>query len=190
MPGFYIPISNECHDENYSLAGGTTFVGPAHTLETVRTHRYRISIIDTITSEIQLLAYKCTRPTPEIDKIVIHNAQNEISRPGKHRWKPVEFTFYEILEKDGGYSEVAYYMYRWWSRKTLNIDQSLHLPPSEYLKECWIETLDGIGDSVWEYRLQETWPSKISPSNLTYTSSEIADIGVTLEYQLAIETSP
>ena len=92
MPGFQISTD----------AGNTE--GPRHIIETARNHRFKLEVLEPFGSTstgILLYLEKCTRPTPEFDQIVIHNGQDEIYRPGKSRWLPVEFTFYEVLNRGG-----------------------------------------------------------------------------------------
>jgi hypothetical protein len=47
--------------------------------------------------------------------------------------------------------------------------------------------LDGLGNPIWTYYLVNCWPSKITPSDLSYAMTEIADITVTLTYDRALE---
>lgn len=185
IPGFNIPFSDAC--------GSTIPGGPHNTVETARKHRYLVQVLEPFGNGefgILLYAYKCTRPNIEIDQVMIHNAQDEISRPGKQHWKPVEFTFYEKLQGGSSlFSQAAQLIYFWWGSTMINLETSLHNEPSQYLKNTQLDMLDGSGDSIWSYFLLDSWPSKVSPSDLSYTDSNIAEISVTLSYAKAKESS-
>ncbi len=143
MPGFNIPFTPE----------GCPIVeqgqGPSHTVETARNHRYMLEVLEPFGNKSNGLLYfleKCDRPSMEFDKMLIHSAQDEISRPGKIHWKDIEFTFYEKLsgQKNGELeNQTAKMMYEWWSKTQLNIDTSLFNPPSTYMKEVQLQMLGG-----------------------------------------------
>jgi hypothetical protein len=214
VPGFNIPLNNRCDDrdagaiydpdaDEYRRAfnafrGGPT-PGPAYTIETARKHRYRLEVLEPFGSYagsgngILLFLEKCTRPTPEIDEITIHNGQDEIYRPGKQRWGPVEFTFYETLRGGDAHGigeqvdEVAERMYAWWGQSTIALTESRQGSPTDYYKRAQLQMLDGIGSPVWTYYLHDCWPQKITPIELAYSDTEIATITVTLRFNKAEE---
>lgn len=188
MPGFKIVFPDTC-------GSGGTPTGPTHTLETARQHRYLLDILEPFGTQdngLLLLLAKCTRPTIEFDKIMIHSSQDEIPRPGKQHWQPVEFTFYEKLDGGDGQQvdQCAKLIYGWWAQTMLNIQASLFNPVGEYLKDAQLSMLDGDGISVWTYFIYDSWPSKVTPSDLDYSASAIAMIGVTLQYSKAEEKRP
>ena len=165
-------------------------MGPSYLTETARKHRYKLEILDPLTN-ILLFCEKCTRPTPEIDEIVIHNGQDEIYRPGKQRWSPIEFTFYEKLR--GTYSpsvqtnETAELIYEWWGETMIDLTRSVHKQVVSYYKDAQLQMLDGVGQPVWTYFLRDCWPQKITPIDLAYSDSDVATITVTLRYNKAQE---
>ena len=187
IPGFQIPFPNACGVVNFGD-------GPINTIETARKHRYRLEILEPLGDKVTgllLYGYKCGRPNIEIDEIAIHNAQDEIFRPGKQHWKAVEFSFYEKLRGVNIlYDQAAELVYKWWGSTMINLNTSLHREPSEYLKNAQLEMLDGNGASVWVYQLYDCWPSRISPSDLDYSDTSIADISITLRYGKARELRP
>jgi len=184
MPGFRIPVPNYC--------GVTDFGdGPSNTVETARRHRYSLEVLEPLGDKytgLLLFGYKCTRPTIEFDEMAIHNGQDEIFRPGKQHWKPVDFSFYEKLDGDNVLSnQAAELIYGWWGFTMVNVWSSLHQEPAKYLKNIQLDLLDGSGKTVWVYELLDSWPSRISPSQLDYTDTAIADITVTIRYSKARE---
>lgn len=117
MPGFNIPTPPSCSTD--ALQQDSTYLGPVSSVETARRHRYLLEVLEpfgTQDSGLLLFLSTCGRPTPEIDQIVIHNGQDEIYRPGKQRWGPVEFTFYEKLTpQDPPFTDqAAQFIYDWW----------------------------------------------------------------------------
>lgn len=195
MPGFHIPLVNECHDID-AFRGRSTFDGPTNSRETARKHRYSLEVVTRLGEAVLgdrdrgmlLFLNKCTRPSVEIDQITIHNGQDEIFRPGKHHWNPVEFTFYEVLNDSDPPTEnqAAASMFRWWAENTIDIRRSRIMPP-EFTADCELDMLDGSGNSVWTYHLYRAWPIKIAPADLSYSSSEISEISATLRFDKAFE---
>jgi len=168
---------------------------PSNITETARRYRYLFETLEPLNqNNLLLYAYKITRPSIEIDQITIHNGQDEIYRPGKSRWRPIDVTFYErIFESEAGekatsgYDQPAELIYQWWSKTMINIDNSLHGELNDYRKPSQITMLDGLGNTIWAYYLAQCWPTKVTPSDLSYAETEIADITVTLSYDKAIE---
>lgn len=187
MPGFRIP-TNVCKVEN---DGGD---GPSNVAEYARKHRFRLEVMEPMGDRRNgLLLYleKCTRPTIEIDQIMIHNGQDEIPRPGKQHWKPVEFSFYEKLsDSENPTNLTASRIYRWWAdsrTSVVDVRRSRQNAPSAYLKNVQLDLIDGNNTQIWMYYLYDAWPSKISPSDLSYHDSELSEITVTLSYSKARE---
>lgn len=211
MPGFDISqmnsplgpvLSSACHDGAVPYPQ-KYLPQPTNTTETARRYRYRFETLEPLDQESLLVyAYKTTRPSVEIDQIVIHNGQDEIYRPGKNRWLPIDITFYERIFGEtgedamitGGYDQPAELIYKWWSETMININKSLHgliwdstSGVKGYRKPCQLTMLDGLGSSVWAYYLANCWPMKVTPCELGYADTEIADITVTLAYDKAME---
>jgi hypothetical protein len=131
--GFNIPFeppSSNCGPPQFPLPAEDR-KGPSNTDEYARNHRFRIETMLPLgpqgvhQTDILLNAEKCTRPTVEFDEIKIHNGQDEIYRPGKHRWAPIEFTFYErvgasddndlIASAQGKPNLASQAIYNWWA---------------------------------------------------------------------------
>jgi len=225
MPGFQIGKYFHCPDSAAAEGKGPlpyeAYSSPTHTVETVRKHRFLLKMMGISptdsngynsgsgsdsdyllkpvfgmgTNDIMLFAHKCARPSPEVDEITIHHGQNEIYRPGKHRWKPLDITFYEVLDTvtddDGAIilqsNRTAKLIYKWWAQ-TMILSGLRHNKPSKYLAHGLLRMLDGFGNTVWEYRLYDCWPMKVTPTDADFSDSNIADITLTLRFQKAVET--
>lgn len=191
MPGFNIPIIGGCHDEN-AFDTDSASQGPDYLVETARKHRYVLDILDPLGTRdngVLLFLEKCTRPTPEIAEITIHNGQDEIYRPGKNKWGPVEFTFYEKLrgQPSDMTNHAAELIYKWWSDTMIDLSRSIHKPVVDYYKRGELQMLDGVGNPVWTYFLYDCWPQKVTPGDLAYSDSDIATISVILRFNKAEE---
>ncbi len=190
MPGFNIP-------SGVSNCGPVPMGdGPRNVIETARAHRYMLQVLeplgDTYRGLLLFLA-KCTRPGVEVDQVAIHSGQDEIHRPGKHHWKEIEFTFYEVLN-EGGYVDeggltdnCAKRIWDWWAVSMIDVANSRHRRPEDYLKRAQLDMLDGQGSTVWRYFLYDCWPCKVTPSDLAYRDTDIAQISVSMRYSKAWE---
>lgn len=195
MPGFNIPLAESCHDPEAFVASPAYF-GPGYNVETARKHRYLLDILTplgTAADGLLLFLKHCTRPSPEIDIITIHNAQDEIYRPGKNRWKEVELTFYETLKGQNipGNSDIddtAQRIFIWWSTKVLDLKKSKL--QKDFTFDAQLSMLDGFGNSVWSYHMYRCWPTKVSPSDLSYTDTDIAEISINVRCDKIDEKSP
>ena len=174
MPGFNIATLNQ---------GGN---GPNNVVETARSYRYVLEVLQPL-EPLLVYGYQCTRPNIEFDEVTIHNAQDEIVRPGKHHWKPVEFKFYEILQ--GNTNQTAKLMYDWWASTMLDINTGRFSRAATYMKPVSLNMLDGDGKIIWNYELFDCWPQKVTPSDLNFRETDIANITVTLRYSKARESS-
>lgn len=193
MPGFHIPEAiNSCLDDG-AFRDRSAYTGPDPNMEYARRNRWLLEFMEPfgmVYDGILVYAHKCTRPTPEIDEVVIHHGQDEIYRPGKNRWNPIDFTFYEKAPGNPPtIDETASLIYKWWAKTTLVLTESRHGELRDYLKNGNLQMLDGSGKMIWEYRLYECWPMKVSPSDLDYADSNIAEITVTLRFNKAKETN-
>ncbi len=206
MPGFKIPISFDpaCANDSINIGFRNDLSSnPLHTIEVARAHRWIFRTLTPLSDSssgdpsnvnILIYAYKCGRPTIEIDEIKVFRGQQEIYRPGKHRWMPIELAFYDVYE--GGDSQnpesvlnagVASKVYRWWSEVTLNTTTNNLNNASDIYKTGALSMQDGYGKSVWHYKLFDVWPIKVSPSDLDYSSTNLAEISVTMRYNKAEE---
>lgn len=197
MPGFNIKskdwMTKTC-DDGPNIPGSVDYGGPSIYIETARVHRYLFEVFTpfgTKADGILLYLTKCTRPTIEIDEIVIHNGQDEIYRPGKNRWQPLELTFYEVLRdnKDAppDRSMTAEMMFKLWADKAIKLSRSSGFDPQSFCSDAQLDMLNGIGTPIWTYKIYRTWPIKISPSDLSYSSSNISEITATMRFDKAIE---
>lgn len=194
MPGFDISdaFSAMCHEDDITHENLRT-ESPLNTVETARKHRYALEVLEPFRGPeddgILLYLEKCTRPTPEFETVTIHNGQDEIYRPGKVKWNPIEFTFYEKTTGDDNdlTNQAAELIYKWWAEITAVISESRHTLPVAYYKNAELAMLDGEGRSIWTYFLYDCWIQKVTPSDLAYADSDLSNISVIMRYNKAQE---
>ncbi len=170
MPGFIIP---HAFGQARSDALG---VGAA--VESVRKHRWAFYTLRGV-NDIFLYAKVTERPQPEIDVITVHHCQDEIYYPGKNRWKPLELTLYEPVTYQG-FPRTTAFVYFWWAQNVVVLARS-RLATNKFKINCRLVLLDGFGNALYTYMLYGCWPAKVTPSQLDYLSSELAEISVTLQ---------
>lgn len=200
MPGFNIKFSQRCDESEKIPNASTNPYGANNLIETVRTYRYVLEVFEPFgTKDDGILLYlnKCSRPSVEIDEIVIHNGQDQIFRPGKNRWNPIELTFYDILNTpQGPYGDLAFdesqtasMMFELWASKTINLINSGINNPSDFCSDMQLDLLDGVGRPVWIYNIYRAWPTKITSSDLSYANNSISEISATMRFDKAEEKS-
>jgi hypothetical protein len=199
MPGFNIPsqADSTCGfsdiPTNNTLSTSTL---PLHTVETIRSHRYKIEVLSDF-DKILMYAHRAQRPIIEFDRMVINNGLEEIYRPGKYRWQPITVTFYEIVDKPGDVpvNTTAETIYKWVNsaKGVADFKKSIinkPVKPDGYLRDLIISLEDGLGKSAWKYQLFDAWPMNITPDELDYSSSSIQCITLTISYNKALEINP
>lgn len=190
MPGFN--INDEISTSDY---------GPSPTTETVRNHRWYITIPTMQANTVlKFHARNVGRPEVETDRVTIYHGVNEIYIPAKYRWSPIDITFYDVITSEYKLSAVLYY---WWAKIMQDVDRhkfnkdgisAVSDPASgnmiadnstNYKRNINIELLNGRGQQIYEYVLYGAWPSLLSASALDYTNSEIGEVTVRISYDHA-----
>jgi len=163
--------------------------GPNATIETVRTHRWRFEFPQIRRLEqVVLYAMSCQRPTPQIDMITMHNGQTQIHMPGKYKWNPINAKFYERADRGAAVQTSTRDIFMYWAHGGNSVvDFTSNTVNKQFRAIAKIFLDDGVGRPVHIYTLKNIWPQKITPSELNYTSSEIATIQVTFVYDSADE---
>lgn len=213
MPGFKQPFESSARRCTADVRNGvflaeSAYDGPSPNADYARKHRYVFEVLEPLGADstgIMLNIHKCTRPMVEFDVIKIHHGQDMIYRPGKQTWSPITMSFYERLDwvvaedysegrrqfsRTSGSNAVARKIYEWWAKSMIDYRTSLHDDVENYQYNAVLMLVDGTGMPVWEYSLHNCWISKISPSDLAYSSNELAEIEITLHYDKAVENIP
>lgn len=212
MPGFNLSLLRQgTNPQKFGGPPNTLTGGPTHPPEVARTYRFMIPYFLPLeftanqnnnrrntahpsNDGLQFYVKSIQRPGIEFDNITIHSGQDEIYRPGKVRSTPIEIVFYEVIGH--GTDLIGQAFYAWWSRRVIDVSTSRGRRPgvwnnqdefAGYYFNAQVDMLNGYGDAVWSYLLYDCWPEKISPAQLSYDSSELAEYSVTLRYNKLVE---
>jgi len=160
--------------------------GPASLTEVVRTHRWRLEF-DQIhkLSNVQLYALSCQRPSMQIDTNNMHYKQNQIRMPAKYRWNPINVKFYETADFELGVTTSSIFDY--WANNNPVVNFNTNTINNKFRTNTSIYLETGDGSDIHLYVLNNAWPSKVDPSELSYANSDISTIQVTLTYDSASE---
>ena len=175
MPGFNI---------NATGAGPNANVEPAHS------HRWLFEFDQVgAMNGVALYAMQTQRPSVEFDVNKMHHGQTQIYMPGKHKWNPINVKFYEILDSVPGGGSTAFEIFMYWAENanTAVVFLEQNKLNKDFRTSCGIYLLDGRGGRVHHYSLSNTWPSKVEPSELVFTNSDISTIQVTLHYDACVD---
>jgi len=128
----------------------------------------------------------CTLPTLTINKETVEGAQLEYKFAKSVSWEDVTVTWYDTERL---FEQVIYWRGLVWDSTS---DQGLKAA-SEYKKLSVIKAYPGSWavDSKalpQVYTLHNSWPSSIKYGDLTYTSSEVKLVSVTITYDWAVES--
>jgi hypothetical protein len=194
MPGFNISAGLGCNDSRGISSGFAPIEIPDPYTETARAHRYILAVYEPLMGARGILVnlLKCSRPSVEIEQMVVHHGMDRIHRPGRPKWSPVETTFYEVLDGDNinthpDRSRTAGVVYLMWARRAIAMETSSNERPTVSSATMKIDTLNGFGSSVHRFILYNTWPTKISYTDLDYSNNEISQVSITLVYDRATE---
>lgn len=165
------------------IVGGSGGPGPANTVETLREHRWLISEFGPISPNSLLIAKEVTLPTGDIEEQQILGGLIWYKFAKAVKWDDATVVFYDDANIE---PEIE----KW---KKLVYDNSSgigkHNPSSGYKKKCTFQLLGGDGSVLQQVVLNNAWPKRIAHGKLSYTSSEIKMITVTMAFDWAEVTS-
>lgn len=129
---------------------------------------------------------ECTLPTFTVNKETVEGAHIEYKFAKSVSWEDVSVTWYDV---DGLYKSILSWRSSVWNADNIGLRQA-----SEYKKTTTINSYVGsyLGDPAsmpyQKYELANSWPSSIKYGDLTYTSSEVKFVSVTITYDWAVES--
>lgn len=119
-----------------------------------------------------------TLPTFSVSKEVYHGSSLEYKFAKNVSWDDIKVTWYDL---DGLLDSV-----RSWRQSVWTPECGLR-PANDYKKESKLLTYLPTGESQIPWLLHNSWPSQIRYGDLTYTTSEIKLVEVTVSYDWAEE---
>jgi hypothetical protein len=160
--------------------------GPDPNVEPYRAHRWSFIFAQVHDlADVELYAMTCQRPSVDFDTITLHNQQTRINMPGKHKWNPINVKFYEVQQFEVA---SARKLFDYWANGSNGpLNYKTNTLNKDFRTTATVVLESGIGVGTHGYELYNTWPSKVAPSELNYSSSDLTTIQVTLTYDSARE---
>ena len=153
--------------------------GPSNTIETLRSHRWRVTNLGPVNRNDIVYAKEVAMPESKFDILEVLGTYLYYKYAKSLRWDDVVISFYDTrgLMQD---------LYNWKDLVADNVSGlKSHAPSGGYKQSVTIELLSGSGAAIYEATLENAWPKSISHSKLTMTSSDIKQVNVTLAYDYA-----
>lgn len=189
MPGFNIPppVDTEL------LFGVPSENDPDPKTETARRYRWTLQLDASSGDDSRracIFAHKAERPRFEHDQVTIHHVQEEIYIPAKSRWAPINISFYEAMNSSNREWLIPW-LYQW--RALVARESTIRNTSDHKIKRNGMLTMlcynagSGRADSmIYAYKLLGCWPAQITPNELDYSNTEIAEITILLRYDKAM----
>jgi hypothetical protein len=151
--------------------------GPSNTQEFLRQNRWRIKQLGPVTDQdVVLFARDLNLPEYRIDQQEILGGLLYYKFAKSVKWQDVQVTLYDI-------NKTLDELIKWRDQVYTNAAGiQVH---STYKKDSIFELLDGNGSPLKKITLKNSWPVSIAQGQLTYTSSEVKLITITLAYDFA-----
>lgn len=118
------------------------------------------------------------RPDFTIEDTELNFLNETIWIPGKGKWETITVTYYDAAGPQS--SELLKYL-----RGVYDFADDcrfMNSKPSEYAGTGTLVMLDGNGYPLERWRLRNMWPTSVKFGELDYSSSDVAEIELTLRY--------
>lgn len=171
MPGFMINGS------------GGSDRDPPNTIELLFSHRWYIETLGPINAKELISCKDLSLPDMKLDRQEVLGGLIWYKFAKSVRYEDAQVTFYDnnqITEKLED-----------WRKKIFTLKGGIQ-PHKDYKKDVIFVLTDGTGGTMQRYKLKYAWPSVISPGKLTYASSDIklVTVSITFDYmELEVQNS-
>lgn len=133
----------------------------------------------------------CTLPTFTVSKETIEGANIEYKFAKSITWEDVTVAWYDV---EGLYEVILEWRKSIWDAGDTDQNIGGLQQADKYKKNTVINSyigshLGGFSSKYQKYTLVNSWPSSIKYGDLTYTSSEVKSVTVTITYDWAVEQS-
>jgi hypothetical protein len=161
--------------------------GPSNTMEVGRKHRFSVSMSFAET-DMNLNVKSITLPSIEYDEMIAHNGADYISLPGKHKYKPIDVVFYEVLSASND-SVVNRLIFE----KLPNVfggkigSKFKDNGNTGYGFITIIEREDGAGLPYLKYTLFDCSIASYDPGDLSYADNELSEVKMSVRYNRFIQ---
>ena len=127
-----------------------------------------------------------SRPSIQFDETEVHFMNDKIYIPGKPTWEPITVTFLDTNQF--GTPELLTWLSSVYDFSKAS-SRKMSSKRSAYTASVSLTMYDGCSAPLENWVLADAWPSAMNFGDLDYSSSEIADIQVTLRYSMVSYTS-
>lgn len=126
-----------------------------------------------------------SRPNLSVEETEINYLNQKKWIPGKASWETITLTFYDVASQDmqpcwDWISSV--YQLNHDGQTGLAVDQKQGNMVQDYGAKVTLTLLDGCGNPLEVWQLDDVWPQAINFGELDYASSDEATIELTLRY--------
>lgn len=159
----------------FNIGGGD---GPSNSPDLHRSHRWEIiNLGGYVRSEHRMCAKSLSLPTFAAEEEIVMGAAIKYKFAKAINWEDVQLSFYDTV---GLYASLLK-----WQDAVYTADAGIK-PASSYKADAAFTLVDGDGFPIGqEITLKNSWPKSISHSPLSYESSDIKQIDITLSYDWA-----
>lgn len=136
------------------------------------------------------------RPSIKIEEAKMAHDQETAFFAGRHTWDPITLEFYDAMNP----KDISSKIYAWLNEGgatagspavfnalgVVGTPQVSVNPPDKYKIDVEMQMIDGMGQPKEKWTLYNAWPKEINWGDLSYESSEIATVKVTLIFDRAV----
>ena len=142
--------------------------------------------------EVEHYVRTFARPNMDFEQTELNFRHEKMWIAGKMTWGDISMTVLDVEESSSFYQ---------WVTDVYNINQGAGVTggsvsadfalmgrdagPGRYKRDINLIMLDGRGNDIENWKLQNVWPATVNWGDLDYTSSDTADIEVTLRFDRA-----
>lgn len=182
MPGFNIESGK---DSNSAHIGGS---------DLNRASRWRIKSLvfgsgtdysNVLNDRGLLFAKSLTLPTYSVEEESVLGGSINYKVAKTVTWDDVKVTFYDLAHKNDVNKSILGQLYKA-RQKLWTPDKGLH-QASDYKGESTFILTDGDGNPTWSFTLVNSYIKSINHSELSYETSSIKEVTLTISYDWAIE---
>lgn len=126
------------------------------------------------------LARTASRPTWTFEDIVIDWINTKRYVSGKHEYETLSVTLHDPIAPSGAQQVME------WIRLNFEVVSGRSGYADFYKRDITLKLLDPVGTVVELWDLKGCWPTNITYGDLDYGSSELAEISLTIRFDIAV----
>lgn len=161
-------------------------IGHVAQQEAKRKNRWQLSFLDvpsklfnddpTVKRNMELALLSASRPSWNLEEVELHRLNEKFYVPGKATYEPITVTYQDFIE-----SRISEVLFEW-SRTVYNPMTGAMGYKRAIGVKAFLTMLDPLGIPVEIWTLLGAWPQSINFQDLDMSSSEQANVEVTVRY--------